>query len=109
MLEQTNIFAERIGTGDRVIAAVAKEFDTDLETVKSPVRHKHIVRCRCVIARLLRDLQFSTIKIGKTIGGRDHSTICHELKRFEELYENDPLCREVYDYYSKMMKEVRNV
>ena len=109
MLEQKNIFAERIGTGNRVLAAIAREFNTDVGSVKSPWKNSHIVKCRFVIARLLCDLGYSTSQIGKTIGGRDHSTVVHALKRFDNVYQDDVLCRKVYDRYSAMMKEVRDV
>lgn len=109
MLKDENIFAQRFGVSKRLVAAIAKEFDTDSGTILSNWRDARIVMARFMIARLLRDLGFSTSQIGKTIGGRHHATIIHSLRRFEQVYYENENFAQIYDRYSAMMKEVRDV
>jgi len=65
------------------IAAIASLYDYTVEDVlgKSKLKALVAVRRRCVV--MLRDKGYSTTEIGR-IMNRDHSTICHALKKYEQ-------------------------
>ena len=48
---------------------------------------------------------WSTTRIGRFYNGRDHSTVCHALKRVAALRENDP---EVDGLVSTLAGEIKN-
>ena len=62
------------------IAAIAKEHCFTVEDILGPRKFKHLVtvRRKCIV--MLREKGYSTTEIGRIMGGRDHSTICHALK-----------------------------
>lgn len=62
------------------IEAIAKEHCFTLEDILGPRKFKHLVavRRKCIV--MLREKGYSTTEIGRIIGGRDHSTICHALQ-----------------------------
>jgi chromosomal replication initiation ATPase DnaA len=65
------------------IEAIAKLYDYTVEDVlgKSKLKALVAVRRKCVV--MLRDRGHSTTEIGR-IMRRDHSTICHALKKYEQ-------------------------
>ena len=62
------------------IEAIAKEHCFTVEDILGPRKFKHLVtvRRKCIV--MLREKGYSTTEIGRIMGGRDHSTICHALK-----------------------------
>jgi len=65
------------------IEAIANAYDYTAEDVlgKSKLKALVAVRRRCVV--MLREKGYSTTEIGR-IMRRDHSTICHALKKYEQ-------------------------
>lgn len=63
------------------IAAIAKEHCFTVEDILGPRKFKHLVtvRRKCIV--MLREKGYSTTEIGRIMGGRDHSTICHALQK----------------------------
>lgn len=62
------------------IEAIAKEHCFTVEDILGPRKFKHLVavRRKCIV--MLREKGYSTTEIGRIMGGRDHSTICHALQ-----------------------------
>ena len=62
------------------IEAIAKAHCFTVEDILGPRKFKHLVavRRKCIV--MLREKGYSTTEIGRIMGGRDHSTICHALK-----------------------------
>ena len=63
------------------IEAIAKEHCFTVEDILGPRKFKHLVtvRRKCIV--MLREKGYSTTEIGRIMGGRDHSTICHALQK----------------------------
>jgi len=63
------------------IEAIAKSHCFTLEDILGPRKFKHLVavRRKCIV--MLREKGYSTTEIGRIMGGRDHSTICHALQK----------------------------
>jgi len=61
------------------IEAIANAYDYTAEDVlgKSKMKALVAVRRQCIV--MLRRKGYSTTEIGRIMGGRDHSTICHAL------------------------------
>ena len=43
---------------------------------------------------LREDAHLTSTRVGKALGGKDHSTVLYAQKRFEELMENDSSMRQ---------------
>ena len=50
---------------------------------------RHIVRARWAVMAALRNADWSLTRIGRAIGGRDHTTVMHGLREGEKLRATD--------------------
>jgi chromosomal replication initiator protein len=82
---------------DQVVEAVAKFYDISVEDLKGPKRLKEIVKPRQMVMYLLREeSNLSYPKIGRELGGRDHTTVIHAVGKIGTATEVDePLRREL--------------
>jgi chromosomal replication initiation ATPase DnaA len=77
-----------------ICRACCHHFDVNMLDFLSPRRHKAIVRARMVAMWLARKhTRRSMPEIGRTMGGRDHTTILHGIRRIDELLPNDERLR----------------
>lgn len=60
-------------------------------------RRQELVHTRWAISRRLARQGWSTPRIGRLLGGRDHTTIMHGLRRGDYLYPRDPDFRSLCD------------
>jgi hypothetical protein len=75
----------------RIILAVAREFNIPPYVLISTARTRDAVVARQVVALLGRDLtNCSTVKIGRVLGGRDHTTILHAFTAIKNKIASDP-------------------
>ncbi|HBE68969.1 MAG TPA: hypothetical protein DDW52_12545 [Planctomycetaceae bacterium] len=71
--------------------AVARKLSVRLVDMRGSRRDANIVRARGMCAFLARQLTPASLQeIGDYLGGRDHSTILHSLKKTERLIASDP-------------------
>jgi chromosomal replication initiation ATPase DnaA len=63
------------------IEAIAKEHRFTLEDILGKNRFGPLVKVRRKCIVMLREKGYSTTEIGRIMGGRDHSTICHALQK----------------------------
>jgi len=85
--------AQRV-TLDRIAKQTARQFQVTLADLRSPLRRRQIVTARGVVVHLARELtSLSFERIGKYLGGRDHSTVLHAWQRTQELEATDPEVR----------------
>ena len=63
------------------IEAIAKEHRFTLEDILGKNRFGPLVKVRRKCVVMLREKGYSTTEIGRIMGGRDHSTICHALQK----------------------------
>ena len=83
----------------KVIEHAAKAFGFDFEDLVGPRRHRPIVHARFAAIYVIRKRwpDFSRVRIGVLLGGRDHSTICHAITEATRLYERDMRFRAICD------------
>lgn len=82
---------------DAVLNAVAKYFDLPPDALAGKSRTREIVEARHIAMYLLReDAQQRITEIGCLLGGRDHSTVIHGLRKIDTaLPNNTQLARQI--------------
>jgi chromosomal replication initiator protein len=79
-----------------VIEVVADYFDFTVDQLKSKRRTQDLARARQVAMHLARELTGASLnQIGRSLGGRDHSTVSHACQTIKDLIEKDPRFRGV--------------
>jgi chromosomal replication initiator protein len=89
-------FAQRRAstTATDVLKAVCAEFAIAEKDLLGRQRKREIVRPRHVAMYLLREqTESSLVEIGRTMGGRDHTTVLHGIEKIERELETDPQLR----------------
>ncbi len=81
----------------QVLEAVSKFYDVSIEDLKGPRRQREIVRPRQMVMFLMREeASLSYPKIGRELGGRDHTTVIHAVGKIgNESEGNEPLRHEL--------------
>lgn len=73
-----------------VVDAVCRHYQVDEKDIKGRQRARKIVLPRQVAMYLLREeTEISLEEIGRAMGGRDHTTVLHGIKKIETAMEND--------------------
>jgi len=81
-------------TADQVLQAVAEYTGVDVEAMMGKKRDKSTSEARRMAMYLLReDAHLTSNRVGKALGGKDHSTVLYAQKRFEQLLETDTSLR----------------
>lgn len=74
----------------RVIGAVAREFNLKPADITGPVRRQHICTARFVAIGLLMEMtNMSLPAVGRRFGGRDHTSILHARKKAQQLFADE--------------------
>jgi chromosomal replication initiator protein len=77
-------------TPESVLDAVAAHFDAEVSAMRGRSRSKAIVLPRQVAMYLLREeTGASLVDIGRTLGGRDHTTVMHGIEKIEREMQTD--------------------
>lgn len=63
-----------------IMEAGCKATGVTAKLIRSRYRNRPLVARRRFIARKMREAGYSYPKIGKALGGRDHSTVMHYLR-----------------------------
>ncbi|MEO8946192.1 MAG: chromosomal replication initiator protein DnaA [Gemmatimonadaceae bacterium] len=75
--------------------AVAKEWGTTVDGLRSKTRTKALTVPRQIAMYLTRDLLgIQLVEIGVAFGGRDHSTVIHSLDKVRGMMGDDPATRD---------------
>ncbi len=75
---------------DQIQKSTSKQFNVNLEDLKSKTRKKEIVTARQVAMYLSKEYTKHSLKvIGYHFGGRDHATVIHAVKCVQEMMENN--------------------
>ncbi len=95
---------QKIVDPKELLKRVANYYDITLEQLLGTKRNKELVHPRQISAYLLREeLSFSFPKIGKELGGKDHTTIMHACKKInKELQDNDIIKHEINNIKEKL-------
>lgn len=74
----------------KIVRAVCQRYEVERLDLMSDRRHKKLVLPRHVAAYLLKTLTPRSLpQIGKELGGRDHTTILHAVRKIEALRQTD--------------------
>jgi chromosomal replication initiator protein len=77
-------------TTESVLESVASYYRTTPAAMKGPNRERSIARARHTAMYLMReDMGLSLVEIGRSFGGRDHSTVFQACSKMAGLVEND--------------------
>lgn len=81
---------KKVITIDQIISTISKYFNIDTALIHSKSRKKEIVQARHFAMYLAKEYtDYSTPKIGKFIGNRNHSTVLHACKTVKHQCEVD--------------------
>lgn len=89
---------------DYIIMAVCIALRIDRTQLFSKVRKKRLTDARSICCWYMRELGMKLVDIGRVFD-RDHSTVIHSLKKFEDLNETD---REFQQKVYKVKNFLRN-
>lgn len=88
--------------------AVAKEWGTTVDGLRSKTRTKALTVPRQIAMHLTRDLLgLQLVEIGAAFGGRDHSTVIHSLDKVGEMVEGDSTTRDRIGRLRGMLASLR--
>lgn len=81
----------------KIFKIVASFFDIKIDDLLGPRRNKELVYPRQLTMYLLRhEVNYSFPRIGKELGGKDHTTIMHGVSKIEkEISKNEQIQREL--------------
>ena len=96
-------------TIDDIINVVCKHFDLESSAIHTKSRQREVVQARQVAMYLAKThTDFSTSKIGKFIGNKDHATVLHACKTVKGQCEVDKGFRSDLENIETLLKK-RNV
>jgi len=71
--------------------AVCREFGVTMEELLGNTRKKAVVTARQIAMHLIRELTSASLpEIGRTFGGKDHSTVVHACAKVKSILREDP-------------------
>lgn len=81
---------------DEVIKNICSFYNIKETLIKGPKRDSGLVKARQIAMYILKqDLSLSFTEVGNILGGRDHTTIMHGVKKIESLISNKHLSEEI--------------
>lgn len=87
---------------DQILNVTSKYFNIEAKLIHSKSRKKEVVQARHTAMYLAKQLtEYSTPKIGKLVGNRNHSTVIHACKTVEKLMDVDKT-------YKKDIEAIKN-
>ena len=94
-------------TPDKIISAVCSYFKQSREDLLGKSKKADIVKARQICAYLLCEMLSLPLDfIGKTLGGRDHTTIMYARDKMENLEKlNDKIAKEIDDIKNIVLKK----
>lgn len=80
----------RIASPKQIIDAVCTFYNINPDIVISSCRRKEVVKPRQIVMYLMREeLDYSYPTIGSEVGGRDHTTAIHSVRKIEKMLSID--------------------
>jgi len=103
-VDNVQVFYERPSpfmpiTGTKLIQVVADAFNISYGELIGDGRSRRYVEARAIVIQVLRERGWSYPRIGKLLGGRDHSTIIHAWDTFDIHAKRNPLVAAVFNQY----------
>ena len=96
-------------TSGQVLATTASYFDVTLEDLRSKSRTRTLTNARQIAMYLLRELtDMSLPRIGQELGGRDHTTVMHAVRKVgAQMAERRTTFNQVTDLTNKIKQDQR--
>ena len=89
-------------TPQLVIEVVTEHFNISLDQMISKNRSNEIARTRKIAMYLCKNMKDIPLdSIGQLLGGRDHSTIIHGIKKIADEYESNENTRNLIETIKK--------
>jgi hypothetical protein len=89
----------RPATGMALVQAVADAFVISYGELIGQDRGRRYVEARAVVVAVLRERGWSYPRIGKLLGGRDHSTVIHAHQSFDIHAKRKPLVAALFNRF----------
>lgn len=94
-------------TISQIQEVVSRNYNVSVADLKDKSRSASKVLPRQVAIYLARSLTNRSLdEIGRSFGGRDHSTIVHAVNKIQDMVKSDPF---ISTYINKLEKEIRGV
>jgi chromosomal replication initiator protein len=94
---------------DEVIKGICSFYNIKETLIKGPKRDSGLVKARQITMYILKqDLRLSFVEIGNILGGRDHTTVMHGVKKIEGLLLNRAFSEEILGIKS-LLKNSREI
>lgn len=91
--------------GATILRIVVKRCGVNMVDLASERRRASLVRVRQIACWLMRThTLLSFPQIGAKLGGRDHTTALHAVRRIDDLRERDPAVKELTDELSDLVR-----
>ena len=96
---------DRSVTIEEIQRRVAEHYNIKLADMSSPRRARQVSRPRQIAMYLAKQLTTKSLPdIGRSFGGRDHTTVMHAVKKVEELAAGDISFSEDIDLLKRMLE-----
>jgi chromosomal replication initiator protein len=96
---------DRSVTIEEIQRRVAEHYNIKLADMSSPRRARQVSRPRQIAMYLAKQLTTKSLPdIGRSFGGRDHTTVMHAVKKVEELASGDISFAEDIDLLKRMLE-----
>ncbi len=106
VLKNTISDRERVVTIEDIQKEVANSFHIKVAELKSKKRTKSLVLPRQISMYLCRELiNLSFPEIGRSFGGKDHTTVIHACRQVERMKEEDSIIREKIESIMRILKD----
>jgi chromosomal replication initiator protein len=97
--------SERKVTIDEIIRKVADHYNLRMSDLLSARRSRSVARPRQVAMFLAKTLTSRSLpEIGRKLGGRDHTTVIHAVRKIEELKKTDSQIAEDVELLRRMLE-----
>ncbi len=89
---------ERVISMDHIQRKVADFFGVKLSDLRAQNRTRAVAFPRQIAMYLARQLTHSSLaEIGRSFGGKDHTTVLHAVEKIQRLLQEDPKFRKTID------------
>ncbi len=95
---------------DEIIKNICSFYNIKETLIKGPKRDQRLVRARQIAMHILKnDLSLSLVEIGNILGGRDHTTVMHGVKKIEKMLLNKNFSEEIMGIKSLLKTHRENL
>jgi chromosomal replication initiator protein len=84
---------------------VSRLLNVPIDDIKSKSRKRELITARNLICYHYKTtrIDYTLEKIGHLIGNKDHATVLHGLKTYNNLYQTDKQFKELADKFNEQM------